>query len=301
MESLSEIVPGIPVAVFYSDDSVWHERIPIWRASEGLWMIVTPDADRYVEDLRGGAADGPAKVKIKGKDFKYWSRVGGATYRFSSGLTNEEFRARIKETYKELLTAPGFDREWRPDSIIDMEGKVHPTSEFLGGLLTTHRLTGKKGVMVLGDPSSPASRQQALISSVQPIAAPGSGYFWVCCEGRDGHQVGEVMEVDAGRDVMLGDIGLFQSPNGWIKMQRMTEEERLKLVPAFVGATSSEEKPVVRAPTAAELNEEDAGDARTLFIDFDEQGSRFKLWRNVVLESIRTTPTRTGLLKAHLQ
>ena len=53
MVSLSEIVPGIPVAVFYSDDSVWHERIPIWRASEGHWMIVTPDSDRYVEDLRG--------------------------------------------------------------------------------------------------------------------------------------------------------------------------------------------------------------------------------------------------------
>ena len=285
MVSLSEIVPGIPVAVFYSDDLVWHERIPIWRASEGHWMIVTPDSDRYVEDLRGGSLEGPSKVKIKGKDFKYWSRVGGAAHRFASGLTNEEFRSHIKNSFKELLSEPDFDRDWRPDVIIDMDGKVHQSSDFLGGMLTTHRLTGKRGVMVQPDPSSPASRQQALMSSIQPIALPGSGYLWVCCESRDGHQIGEVMEVDGNRDVMLGDIGLFQSPSGWIKLQRLTEPERLKLVPAADLAAASDQRPSPKASGTTEVNDEEAGDARTLFIDFDEQGSRFKLWRNVVLES----------------
>lgn len=57
---LSLILPGDNLAVFYSDDTVWHERIVLWPAKRGtgsgfVWWIVTPDLDVYAEDLNNPA------------------------------------------------------------------------------------------------------------------------------------------------------------------------------------------------------------------------------------------------------
>ena len=62
------IQPRQNLAVYYSDDSVWHQRLALWRVKEGIWVICTPDSDVYAEDLRG-VEDGPSRVKVKGVDF----------------------------------------------------------------------------------------------------------------------------------------------------------------------------------------------------------------------------------------
>ena len=103
MASWLTIVPGETLAVFYSDDTVYHERLVLWRLREGIWYILTPDFDLYAEDLRCAGGDGPSKVKIQGRDFRYWSRVGGPAYRFADRLSDEDFRGRIREAYREAL------------------------------------------------------------------------------------------------------------------------------------------------------------------------------------------------------
>ena len=286
MASSSDIMPGGPIAVFYSDDTVWHERIPLWRASEGHWMIWTPDGDRYVEDLRGGAADGPSRVKVKGKDFVYWSRVGGPAYRFSTFPTDEEFRVLIKESFLELAGDPTFDREWRPDVIVNMNGKTEVGKEFLGGLLTTHRLPGKKGRIVNApDQNDSNAKQLAMIQSVQAISAAGPGLMWVCCEMKDEHVIGEVIEVDPSRDIMMGSIGLLQTSSGWLRLEKMSESDRVKMVQLDQKHAQPVEVTPAKTGEPTGPEEEDSSDARTLFIDFDEQGTRFKMWRSVVNES----------------
>ncbi len=288
MGSWLNIVPGIPVAVFYSDDDVWHERLPLWRESESRWMIYTPDKDMYVEDLRGGAEDGPSKVKVKGHDFRYWSRVGGAAYRFASPPSSDDFRGLLKEAYKELSKEPSFDKSWRPDVVIDVDGKTHPSVDFLREVLVTHRLPPRGGgVLDLGDDGPASSKQKSLISSIQPIVPAETGMFWVCCEAKGDHQIGEVVDVDPKRDVMLGHIGLFQSESGWLRLEKLSETNRLKMVPqpTLIAAPSDPILNVKEPSPSPDLGEEDTGDARTLCVDYDEQGSRFKLWRSVVLES----------------
>ena len=288
MGSWLNIVPGIPLAVFYTDDDVWHERLPLWRESDGKWMIYTPDKDMYVEDLRGDSDDGPEKVKVKSHDFRYWSRVGGAAYRFASPPSSEEFRTLLKEAYKELAREPSFDKSWRPDGVMDMDGKIHSSADFLKGLLVTHRLPPRGGgVLDLGDDGPAALNQKALISNIQPIMPAETGMFWVCCEAKGDHQIGEVVEVDPKRDIMLGRTGLFQSESGWLRLEKLSESDRLKMIPLPAATLVPAGLAVVEkdASPPQELGDEDTGDARTLCVDYDEQGSRFKLWRSVVLES----------------
>ena len=82
------LVPGQIGIILHPDDSVDHERLLLWRHSEGLWMILTRDGDRYVEDLRCAGGDGPTRMRVKGIDFKYWSRAEGPVYRFRDYPTN---------------------------------------------------------------------------------------------------------------------------------------------------------------------------------------------------------------------
>lgn len=72
MVSLQKASPGQVAAVFYSDDTYWHERLLLWPFRDSKWMIYTPDGDRYLEDLSGTDSEGPNRVKVKGEDFQWW-------------------------------------------------------------------------------------------------------------------------------------------------------------------------------------------------------------------------------------
>lgn len=67
--------PGQSVAVFYSADVYWHERILLWKGQGDCWYIMTPDGDVYLEDLSLKGEDGPVKMRVIGKRFDYWSSL----------------------------------------------------------------------------------------------------------------------------------------------------------------------------------------------------------------------------------
>lgn len=76
---------GLTLVVYYDDDVYWHERLVLWKLSDSVWYVLTPDLDLYGEDLSCSGCEGPSIVKVKGMDFKYWSRVG-ITFWFGHGL-----------------------------------------------------------------------------------------------------------------------------------------------------------------------------------------------------------------------
>ena len=95
-------------------------------------MILTPDGDMYVEDLRCAGGDGPTKMKVKGVDFTYWSRVGGRAYKFRDHPSPEKFRAHVRAARLELEAEPGFDALWLPTHVMDDTGGLVEASAFLG-------------------------------------------------------------------------------------------------------------------------------------------------------------------------
>ena len=92
------------------------------------------------------------------------------------------------------------------------------------------------------------------------------------------------MAVDLQRDLMIGDhTGLVRC--GWLKVELVETEE----APDFMrGRRPPCEHPVPSdfVPEPADSRKVDApSDARTLYVDTDERGVRFKEWRRAVSES----------------
>ena len=70
VEELSQCLPGDRLAVWYSDDDVYHERILIWKVSAASWFILTPDQDLY-EEVFDDPSNGPQHFKIKGVHYRF--------------------------------------------------------------------------------------------------------------------------------------------------------------------------------------------------------------------------------------
>ena len=77
-----------------------------------MWYVLTPDLDLYPEDWSLTGGDGPSKIKLKGTDFVWWSRVGGSSYRFAKPVADDQqLRSYIKQAFRDglklALTLPG--------------------------------------------------------------------------------------------------------------------------------------------------------------------------------------------------
>ena len=157
VKELRKCHPGQSVAVFYSDDVYWHERILLWKGQGDCWYIMTPDGDVYLEDLSLKGEDGPVKMRVKGKHFDYWSSLRAPVYRFKDPLEDEQLKQRILEVLKELgdgLHEPG---AWRPLAIQKKDKSEVSPSLFLGRALVPRRLAAKGGLIHEESPHSPFS------------------------------------------------------------------------------------------------------------------------------------------------
>lgn len=286
MESSHHPLPGQIWAVYFEDDVYWHERLLLWRASENQWFVLTPDLDLYTEDWSLGGGEGPVKLKLKGTDFRYWSRVGGSSYRFAEPVADDQqLRSYIKQAYKAGLEQADFDADWRPTHVVDAKGVVQDASVFLKDLLVAHRLVGKgpgdrRGLGVREEVGV-ATGQAADIASVRAIEAGRAEQVWIVTENMDGLKVGDPAPIEPGRDLMIGShTGLIKTSTGWAKAELIDAAEAVELVKARRGRIAVPvDEPV---PLASE--EDGAPDARCLAVDFDSQGIRFKEWRSLISE-----------------
>ena len=109
-------------------------------------------------------------------------------------------------------------------------------------------------------------------------------------EDKPPFQRGEVATIDPSKDVMVEDMAFVKMDAGWLFCRLMDESSRDGLLKSLGSSDftpqdlKGKEEPTDERP-----------DARTLFVDFDEQGVRLKDWRKFAQE---TTPTLTGRVKA---
>ena len=83
---------------------------------------------------------------------------------------------------------------------------------------------------------------------------------------------------------MDGRTGLVKTASGWAKVELVGVAASPEFLESRRPSLATPPEPVV--DSKRESSDEGGGDARTLFIDFDVQGVRFKDWRAVVQECL---------------
>lgn len=306
-EDISTIRPGQTLAFWYSDDDVWHERIALWPVMTPphptTWWVVTPDLDIYPEQLNLDGEQGPARIRIKGLTFRYWSRFGQPTYRFAEEFADEDLKGWIKEAMDEAKKANQWDDAKIPATVINRKGEEVSASAFLGRLLVSRRVTAKgRGVTTpaaIVDDEMAVDYAGDLKDRVRPIRAAPEGYVWVAEETVSGRVLGEELDVTPGCGLMIDfDIGLVQIGSQWIRGRKKKIEEVHSFVEELQKRYSSQQlsiSPLERVRESAVKKDEDAEaenaeeavseDARVLPIDYDGQGERYKEFKVVIQES----------------
>ena len=246
---------------YFSDDNMYNETVLLWKAGDTKWVVLTPDMDVYVEDFSGHGDPGCDFFKIKTVDFKYWSRVGGACYRFRQDPSDDELKEKITEAMELLGGEVDRANAWRPTGIILIDGSVKDASVFLGRAVGGRRLRGK----------GPPTR------------------IWRCSVLPAGQDGGRQLSRSLG-------TALFKRGDEWVKAELIWVEDcgdyaaRRRLLFKDPSVAASPPTPAVKLidqiASSGKKHEEDekSDEVRTLWVDFDEHAERFKRWRDVCKE-----------------
>ncbi len=304
VEELRKCLPGQSIAVYYSDDTYWHERVLLWKVEDSSWYIVTPDDDVYCEDLSLESDEGPSRMKIRGVHFDYWANLRAPVYRFKAPLEDEDLKKHIGVALTDLGSKVFGAEAWRPRGIQKKDKTVVSPTVFLGRLLVPRRITRPGGAIVEGD--------------AEPVGAPEpeamkeapEGYVWLVDEIVGKYMVGDEVDPTRFRSLRLSkEDGVIYNGHHWvrIKMLEVTKApERVEARKADIRSLLGEVDRKVSLHEEAKGSEEipQAEDARTLFVDYDDQSERYKDWRKVVNEmteyNFRDWPLDGPLSTLHL-
>ena len=299
MAELSGLLVGKTLAVWFSDDDVWHERLILWPSgtTSTSYYILTPDDDIYVEELDPGVSDGPVRTRIKGDTFNYWSRFREGTYRFAQAVDDDGFKRSVETAIKESKDAGTWDEAKVPPTLLDRKGREVSTTAYLGRLVVPRRRLMGRGVHLgpqLADGLGVTDYDPDLKSNMKPLMFAPEGYVWISEEASKVVGLGEELPVEPGRGVMVGnDVGLVLVRGDWVKGRlRKVEDvpsftEELKDRYLVTAAPALEELKTGGAAAASKANEEEVEgpeDVRILRVDYDSQGDRYKDYKEAVRE-----------------
>ena len=131
----------------------------------------------------------------------------------------------------------------------------------------------------------------------QPSYVTPAGHSWYSVENRGSLKIGDVAVVNPGEDFIRGGHALSQQGRDWIHLVLLKDGGEAESEIRNIRALHSGMTRAQGVPLKATLNAETGGDAvgaaggegtedvRTLWIDYDEHGERFKPWREVCKES----------------
>ena len=291
--SYRALTVGSRILLWYSDDTVWHEAMVTYLVGGHEVVILTPDDDMYVESLKCAGGEGPSRMKGLVENRRLPRSLNARAYRFHQPFTDEM----LKQVYRKGLKVAEeyLDKKLSPPPVVlNQEGAAVQTDAFFGGTFVTHRVTGRGaapgGGSTGGSPDSPKNAKKI-------VPAP-SECVWLAAEPCPGVVLGQELSLNADNDVQVGDHTALALRSGiWIKAElvKITDvvgyaDRRRQLFASGQpeGRVASPPKNDVVAE-AVEEDEKPHGDVRTLWVDFDEHGERFKRWRDVCRESF--TPT----------
>ena len=276
---LKTLAPGRRVLLWYSDDVVWHEALIGVVVTDKLAVIYTPDKDMYMEDLSCGD-DGPRRVKNLGPKFALPKNLRARAYRFREQINNDL----IKQVFVDAVKlAEGEGHRVRiPSHMIDAEDNVVEVSSLYGDAfpfdLPVAAVT-KPGDASVGTPKNARLVRPAVGDSV-----------WVAAEPVGGLLLGQEVSLNEETDVQCVDrvaLAFRQGEYVKVEMIRVTDassyaDRRRELFAASATEAGSSGD---RATGDGKKEDADGGEVRTLWVDYDEHGDRFKRWRDVVKES----------------
>ena len=306
--AMGEPLPGLRVLVSYRDDPGWHhERVLGWPVVDGRWVVKTADGDVYDEVF----ADWASVARLTGENA--YPRGVGQVVAFAAWTQ--------KETLDFLQEARLEAKRVRRDEALG--GPVEPTRLLTWGgralLVPAERLGDGVRMRLYGKQSAPRPRGTGVAERVAEVELPlqvseeltpptPAGHVWLVSEldAACGLALGAETELSAGT-VVRGGRALVKDVNGFFysaelvgeeDVQRWKEKRLLAAEPVAderAGGDASlgelqrrlygADEPAAggaATPGRAEVME---ADLRTLFVDYDEQGCRFKSWRVAVNES----------------
>eukprot|EP00435_Cladocopium_sp_Y103_P068723 s90_g32.t1 len=289
-ECYRSLRPGSRVFLWYSDDNVWHENMVAFVVGGEEVVLWTPDDDLYIEKVGCKGVEGPVKLRGLNSRGKV-PRFSMPVYRFKAAITDDDIRRVVRAGYS-LVRDEGLTPKV-PKEVVNARSEIVDIDEFFGGHFIKRRLTRKGAAEADGPgPAKMESPKNAL--KVQPA---GADSVWLCAEPIGGLCLGQEVSLNQDSDVQVGDRTALALKNGkWVKVElvlladadRYAESRRRLFVQTSPDVTSQPEKSKKSSPADADADEQgngEHGDVRTLWVDFDEHGERFKRWRDVCAES----------------
>lgn len=277
---LNSLAPGRRILGWYAGDNVWHEMMIGLVVSSELTVIYTPDGDPYMENLTYDRASGPIKLRSLGLRLTLPRNLRAPAYRFRGAITNDLIKSVALDALKlaeDARLSPPV-----PTEIIDESKQPQTLEAFFGGALVPQwqQSIPGSGAVDAVDGGTPKNAK---------IVRPAVGdSVWLASEPLGGLELGQEVSLNEETDVQCGDrvaLAFRQGEYVKVEMVRITEAADYAQRRRALFAASSDDKEA----SGSKPVDSDDSEVRTLWVDFDEHGERFKRWRDVVKESF--TPT----------
>ena len=280
-----ELGAGRRCLFWYSDDTVWHEALIGLVVGPEHAVIFTPDGDLYVEKISCQGEEGPARMKGLLPNLNLPRNLRARAYRFKEAITDQLIRTVFRDSLA-LARSEGWEVEI-PDEIWNERGVKQDLNSMFGGTFVENRV-GRKGHQKTPQVEKPATPANALVA--RPAMAD---YVWLAAEPKADLVLGQEISISPEVDVQCGTHDALILRKGiWVKAEMIrledasdyAERRRKLFQSSAIDGIVASSKEVVKPS-----DDEKDGDVRTLWVDYDEHGERFKRWRDVVKESY--TPT----------
>lgn len=309
-EFLNRLRPGDYVEVEYIGDSVAHERLLLWPLSEGLWMVRSPDSDEWAERLDGrDPTSGPKVCRARRPPGRHRDRL--PLYRFREKLEERALRSAMLRGLRQA-TEEGSGQELEEvRTVRNSEGTLVSVEDFfrasrsplLGALRSGSRRSGG---------SAEAAAAEGDDWRRFAAADGAAGRTWLLRAPAGGYEIGDVVEPVVGKDWVIGrDRVLVRLEGEWTLAEAVAASEApgaaARIRRDRRGGGVLIEEPVAEvdvegtsplsgeralglgggspARKSAKAVSDEVDDARTLWVDWDTHGDRFKAWKVVVQES----------------
>ncbi|CAK9106636.1 Uncharacterized protein SCF082_LOCUS49674 [Durusdinium trenchii] len=283
-ECYRNLTSGSRVLLWYSDDHVWHEALIGLVLGGEQVVMYTPDKDLYIESIGCKGLEGPIRLRGLKPDLGLPSRLRAPAYRFreiiSDTLIKQVFRDSVKLAEREAGCSVAL-----PTHIVNHAGQRKTLEEFFGGSFVRSRQPTPIGKL---DKSSDSPKNAV---KVQPALGD---FVWLAAEPLGGLILGQEVSLNSETDVQVGTSCALALRKGvWVKvdMVKLSEVEgyadRRRALFGVSSAAGSGECP--------QPGKGGSNDVRTLWVDFDEHGDRYKRWRDVCKESYTPSFDQTPL------
>ena len=289
-ECYAKLTTGSRCLLWYPDDSVWHEAMIGLVTSPDSAVIYTPDGDLYREVLSCLGESGPSRLRGLLPNMNLPRNLRAPAYRFRDRITDERIKQVLRDSL-DVAEAEGYVVEL-PKKVVDAAGQEIDLNTMFGGHFLRRRIVAPAGRMPAeGLAAENGSPKNAVV--VRPATGDS---VWVAAEPLGGMVLGQEVSLNMETDVQCGDRHALALRQGeWLKVEmiRVSDAgdyaERRRMLFAGTKTSGSGECPALPDKTAEKAEKSDEkeedGKVRTLWVDTDEHGERYKRWRDVVKES----------------